>query len=414
MKVLYMAAGVAALGLALGLALAPRPSEAQANAGNMSSTPMPFTMTKVASFDRPWRIAFLPDGRMLVTEKIGKLWLVTQQGQQTPVANVPQVVYGGQGGLLGVYVSPRYAQDHSVYLTYSEPNEGGSSLALAKATLTLAGTSASLTNVKVIWHDPSGGKGGQFGGAVAFAPDGNSLFLTSGDRMRFWSAQESDMPQGKILHLTLDGKPAPDNPMAGAIGGVSFPVTDPPRDTEAGKTAPVVRTYIYPGRNETLAETWATGFRTPYGLAFAPNGELWEMEHGPRGGDELNLIRKGQNYGWPLVSYGKNYNGVPIPSPKTRPDLVEPVIYWDPVVAPGSLTFYDGNMFPQWRGSAFVTGLDTESLNRITFDGKGGAQVAERWSMGHRMRDMAVAPDGAMWVVEDANPGGLYRLTPGK
>ncbi len=410
MKTFYTAVCVAALGLTL----AASQGDAQINAGNLPSTPMPFNMTEVASFNLPWRIAFLPDGRMLITEKVGPVWLVTQKGEKTPVTGAPKVLYGGQGGMLGVFVSPHYAQDHSVYLTYSEPNEGGSSLALAKATLSLAGNKASLENLKVIWHDPAGGKGGQFGAQVAFAPDGNSLFLTSGDRQRFWPAQESDAPLGKIFHLTLDGKASPDNPMYGAIGGGSFPVTDPPKDTEAGKTAPVIRTYVYPGRNETLSETWTTGHRTPYGLAFAPNGELWEMEHGPKAGDELNLIKKGQNYGWPLVEYGPNYNGVPIPSPDTRPDLTKPVIYWAPVIAPGALTFYNGNMFPQWKGSAFVSGMKTESLSRITFDGQGHAKPAERWDMGHRMRDMEVAPDGAMWVIEDANPGGLYRLTPKK
>jgi glucose/arabinose dehydrogenase len=398
---------------ALLLTLAAVPASAQINAGEKApEASLPFTMTQVASFNLPWRIAFLPDGRMLVTEKVGPVWLVTQKGEKTPVQNVPQVLYGGQGGMLGVFVSPHYASDHSIYLTYSEPNEGGSSLALAKARLALGQGSASLEGLKVIWHDPAGGKGGQFGGQVAFAPDGKSLFLSSGDRQRFYSAQESDAPMGKILHLTLDGKPAADNPMAGQIGGGSFPVIDPPKDTEAGKTAPVVRTYIYPGRNETLAETWTTGHRTPYGLAFAPNGQLWEMEHGPKAGDELNLIQKGRNYGWPLVSYGPNYDGVPIPNPDTRPDLTKPVIYWAPVIAPGSLTFYNGNMFPAWKGSAFVTGMKTQSLSRITFDGKGGATPAERWAMGHQIRDMEVAPDGAMWMLENANPGGLFRVTP--
>jgi glucose/arabinose dehydrogenase len=395
------------------LALASVPAAAQVNAGGQApEASLPFSMTQVATFNLPWRIAFLPDGRMLVTEKVGPIWLVTQKGEKTPVEGAPQVLYGGQGGMLGIFVSPHYTRDHSVYLTYSEPNEGGSSLALAKATLSLSGGKASLEDLKVIWHDAAGGKGGQFGGQVAFAPDGKSLFLTSGDRQRFWIAQDSDAPMGKILHLTLDGKPSPDNPMYGAIGGGSYPVTDPPKDTEAGKTAPVLRTYTYPGRNDTLSETWTTGHRTPYGLAFAPNGELWEAEHAPKAGDELNLIQKGKNYGWPLVAYGPNYDGVPIPSPDTRPDLTKPVIYWSPVIAPGALTFYNGRMFPQWKGAAFISGMVTKSLTRITFDGHGGAKPAERWDMGHRIRDMEVAPDGAMWVIEDANPGGLYRLAP--
>jgi mono/diheme cytochrome c family protein len=174
----------------------------------------------------------------------------------------------------------------------------------------------------------------------------------------------------------------------------------------------VVRTYDFPGPNLTPAETWASGFRTPYGLAFGPDGRLWELEHGPRGGDELNLIEPGKNYGWPLVSYGMNYNGVPIPSPDTRPDLTKPVIYWVPVIAPGNLMFYKGAMFPQWNGSAFASGLASKALIRIVFDGKGGARTAERWDMGFRVRDVEVAPDGALWMIEDAKPGRLIRATP--
>jgi len=164
--------------------------------------------------------------------------------------------------------------------------------------------------------------------------------------------------------------------------------------------------------NLALAETWTSGHRTPYGLAFAPDGRLWEVEHGPRGGDELNLIEPGKNYGWPLVSYAVNYDGTPIDSPDTRPDLAKPVIYWTPIIAPGNLMFYKGAMFPQWNGSALMTGIATQSLSRITFDGKGGATPAERWAVGHRLRDVEVAPDGALWLLEDANPGGLYRVTP--
>ena len=395
------------------VALAAIQTHAQINAGEQKPEPNPpFNNTRVATFDFPWRIAFLPDGRMLITEKPGALWLVTQQGAKTPVSNLPASLYRGQGGMLGVFTSPHYAKDHSVYLTYAEPHDGGSSLALARARLKLGKDSASLEDVKVIWRDPEGGEGGQFGAQVAFAPDGKSLFLSSGDRQRFTPAQDPNQPLGKILHLTLDGKPASGNPMAGKTGAASVPVIDPPSDTEAAKTAPVVRTYTFPGPNLTPAETWTTGHRTPYGLAFAPDGRLWEVEHGPRGGDELNLIERGKNYGWPLVSYGKNYNGVPIPSPDTRPDLVKPVIYWVPVIAPGNLMFYKGAMFPQWDGSAFVSGLATECLVRITFDGKGGATPADRWDVGFRVRDVEVAPDGALWMIQDSRTGGLYRATP--
>jgi glucose/arabinose dehydrogenase len=256
------------------------------------------------------------------------------------------------------------------------------------------------------------GKGGQFGAQIAFSPDGQYLYLTVGERQRMTPAQDPDQALGKILRLTLDGKPAPGNPMAGKTGAASVPLIDPPRDTELAKTAPVVSTYTFPAPNLAPAETWSTGHRTPYGLAFAPDGRLWEVEHGPRGGDELNLIEPGKNYGWPLVAYAVNYNNVPIPAPDTRPDLTRPVIYWTPIVAPGSLTFYNGAMFPQWKGSALIGGMASMTLNRITFDGKGGATPAERWSVGHRIRDVEVAPDGAVWMLEDANPGGLYRVTP--
>jgi glucose/arabinose dehydrogenase len=316
--------------------------------------------------------------------------------------------------MLGVFLSPHYAKDHSVYLTYSEPHGDGSSLALARARLVLGKGTASLQNLKVIWRDGEGGNGGQFGAQVAFSPDGRYLFLSSGDRQRMTPAQDPNQPLGKILRLTLDGKPAPGNPMAGKIGAPTVPVIDPPKDTEAAKTAPVVRTYTFPGPNLTPSETWTSGHRTPYGLAFAPDGRLWELEHGPRGGDELNLIEPGKNYGWPLVCYAPNYDGVPIPSPDTRPDLAKPVIYWTPVIAPGNLTFYKGKMFPQWNGSALIGGMGTKTLNRITFDGKGGARATDRWDVGHRIRDVEVAPDGAIWMIEDSMTGGLFRVTPKK
>jgi glucose/arabinose dehydrogenase len=400
---------------ALLIALATAAVRAQINAGEKRpESNTPFTLTQVATFKLPWRIAFLPDGRMLVTEKLGPVWLVTQQGEKTPVENVPAVQYQGQGGMLGVFVSPKYATDRSIYLTYSEPGTeaGTSGLALARARLNVGQGKASLEGLQVLWHDMPKGRGGQFGAQIAFSPDGQYLFLTVGDRQRFTPAQDPNTEVGKILRLTLDGKPAPGNPMAGKMGAATRTLINPPRDTEAAKTAEAVSTYTVEGQNLALAATWSTGHRTPYGLAFGPDGRLWELEHGPRGGDELNLIEPGRNYGWPLVSYAVNYNGTPIPSPDTRPDLTKPVIYWTPVIAPGSLTFYNGNMFPQLKGSALIGGMGTQTISRITFDGKGGATPAERWSVGRRVRDVEVAPDGAIWIAEDANPGGLFRVTP--
>jgi glucose/arabinose dehydrogenase len=403
------------LNAALLLALVPMTAQAQVNAGqNKPAAELPFTMTQVATFNRPWRIAFLPDGRMVVTEKVGPVWLVTPQGEKTQIDNVPAVLYQGQGGMLGVFTSPKYATDRSIYLTYAEPGTepGTSSLALARAKLTIGEGTASLEGLDVLWRDMPKGRGGQFGAQIAFSPDGQHLFLTVGDRQRMTPAQDPDQAVGKIFRLTLDGKPAPGNPMAGKTGAATVNLINPPRDTEVAKTAPVVSTYTFDTPNLVPAMTWSTGHRTPYGLAFGPDGRLWELEHGPRGGDELNLIEPGKNYGWPLASYSTNYNGVPIPSPDTRPDLVKPVIYWTPVIAPGNLVFYKGDMFPQWNGSALISGIATMSISRVTFDGKGGATPAERWAVGKRVRDVEVAADGALWILEDNTEGGLYRLTP--
>ncbi|MGN6591310.1 MAG: PQQ-dependent sugar dehydrogenase [Terriglobales bacterium] len=399
--------------VSLVVALAAVGASAQVNAGEQKpDATQPFTVTQVATLSYPWRIAFLPDGRMLITEKTGGLQLVTQQGAKTPVTGAPAVAYRGQNGMLGVFLSPHYAADHNIYLTSSEPGEGGSSLAMARAKLVLGKDSAGLEDLEVLWRQMPKGRGGQVGAQIAFTPDGKYLFLSVGDRQRMTPAQDPNQAVGKILRLTLDGKPAPGNPNYGKTGAGTVTLINPPRDTETAKTAPVVSTYTFPGPNLAPAEIWASGVRTPYGLAFAPNGQLWEVEHGPRGGDELNLIEKGKNYGWPLVSYGQNYDGVPIPNPDTRPDLAKPVIYWDPVIAPGNLTFYQGKMFPQWDGSAFIGGMGSDTLNRITFDGHGGATAADRWDMGHRIRDVEVAPDGAIWLIEDAKQGGLFRLTP--
>jgi glucose/arabinose dehydrogenase len=386
---------------------------AQTNAGEQKPDPdLPFTVTQVASFALPWRIAFLPDGRMLVTEKVGRVQLVTPQGAKTEVGGVPPSYYERQNGMLGVFLSPHYATDHNVYLTYVEPGDYGGGLALGRGQLVLNGERTGLDGFQVLWRQMPRGKGGQAGAQIAFSPDGKYLFLTVGDRQRMTPAQDPNQPEGKILRLTLDGKPAPGNPFEGTPGAPSIPLIDPPTDTEAAKTAPVVRTYTFPTANLTPAETWSTGHRTPYGLAFAPDGRLWEVEHGPRGGDELNQIERGKNYGWPLVVYGKNYNGVPIASPNTRPDLAKPVIYWDPVIAPGNIMFYKGSVFPQWKGNALISGLVTKEIIRVTFDGKGGATATHRWIVGKRVRDIEEAPDGSLWMLEDANPGGLFRLTP--
>ena len=401
--------------LTLALALVSSAAVAQIDAGKLKPEPSPpFTMTQVSTFNFPWKIAFLPDGRMLITEKVGPIWLVTQKGEKTEISGVPQALKLGMGGMLGVFLSPHYATDHNVYLTYAEPGEGGAGLALARGRLAITGDKASLEGLKVIWraYPKADSKRGNFGAKVAFSPDGKYLFLSVGDTIRMSPAQDPNVPTGKILRLTLDGKPAPGNPGAGKLGTPTVNVVDWPANSEEAKNPKIIRTDTLPGPNLTPAETWSMGHRTPYGLAFSPDGKLWEVEHGPFGGDELNLIEGGKNYGWPLVSYGTNYDKTPIPKPETRPDLVKPVIYWVPVIAPGSLTFYKGAMFPQWNGNGFITGMASMTLNRIIFDGKGGAKPAERWDMGHRIRNMEVAPDGAIWAIEDDAKGALWRITP--
>ncbi|MEA3003531.1 MAG: aldose sugar dehydrogenase [Sphingomonadales bacterium] len=377
------------------------------------STPVdraPFAVQELARFDGPWAMAFLPGGAALVTETAGrlKLW---QQGRPTlDVAGVPAVAEVGQGGLLDVVLSPRFAEDGFVYLTYSEPGPGGSGLALARGRLVPGANDARLDGVQVIWRDQARGRGGQFGAILLFAPDGNSLYLSSGERQRFTPAQDPNQPLGKILRLTPDGKPAPGNPGAGKTGTPSVVVTDPPRDTEAAKTASGRRVALA-GPNLAPAETWSSGHRNPYGLAFTPDGRLWETEMGPRGGDELNLILPGRNYGWPIVSNGDNYDGVPIPDHPTRPEFAAPKLWWNPSISPTSLLVYSGPLFPQWQGSGFIGALSGQALIRVTFHGD-TASKAQQWDMGTRIRFVTQGPDGAIYLLEDGSPGRLLRLAP--
>ena len=372
----------------------------------------PFTASPVATFDNPWAMDFLPgSATAIVTEKPGRIWLVdVKTGAKRPVAGAPQVVVSDQGGLLDVRLAPTFASDRLVYLSYAEPSaNGGSGLALARAKLVRDTKGARLEGLQRLWHDPAGGEGGQFGAIIAFAPDGKSLFLSSGERQRFTPAQDLSQPLGKILHLTLDGKPAPGNPWAGKTGASVVTITNPPDDTEAAEHASG-RKFTWPGPNLTPAETWSLGHRNPYGLAFDAQGRLWETEMGPRGGDELNLILAGRNYGWPLVSEGKNYNGTPIPPHSSRPDMVPPKLYWVPSIAPSSLLIYDGKLFPQWKGSGFIGALAGQALIRVTFSGD-SAQKADHWDMGHRIRWVGEAPDGAIYLLEDGDGARLLRLT---
>lgn len=348
--------------------------------GRKAEASAPFTATSVAEFDTPWAIAFLPDGRLLLTEKGGKIFIVTQSGDKTAVDGVPGVAFSGQNGLLDIALAPDFEKGKAVYFSYNEPAKNGSSVVLVRAVLDEGDGKAALQDKTTIWKQDAAARGGQPGGIIAFEPDGKHLFLSVGDRMLPATAQDDEAPMGKILRMNLDGSVPKDNPHADA-GGVR-------------------------------ALTWSTGHRNPYGLAFGPDGKLWEHEMGPRGGDEFNLIKPGLNYGWPVVSNGDNYSGRPIPRHSTRPEFEPPLVYWTPVIAPAGLAFYEGDMFPEWRGSALIGGLSVMSLVRVVIDKDGKADEAERFEMENRIRDVAVGPDGAIWLIEDDNPGRLLKLTP--
>lgn len=384
-----LARGLALLGMIVAVGLSNTAWAESINAGGRPANPsVPFDRAEVARFDYPWAIAFLPDGRLLVTEKPGRIFLVTPKGAKTEITGIPAVHYSGQDGLLDVEPAPDFSTSRRIYFTFVEPGTGGGRLALARARLREAAEAgqpagsgaAHVEAVAVLWRaEPSGG-GGQPGGIIAFSPDGHHLFLSSGDRMRPMTAQDLGDSRGKIIRLDLDGTAPPDNPFSGRAGA--------------------------------RPEIWTVGHRNPYGLAFAADGTLFEHEMGPRGGDEFNRIEKGRNYGWPLVSNGINYDGTPIPPHASRPEFVAPPLYWTPVIAPAGMSFYEGNLFAGWRGSVLIGGLQSRGLVRVAFRPDGQPYEADRFDLGHRIRDVAVAADGAIWIIEDEEDGRLLRLTP--
>jgi glucose/arabinose dehydrogenase len=340
-----------------------------------------FVTTAVAEFDEPWAMAFLPDGRLLVTEKRGALKvLAIDSGQVGDVTGVPAVEYAGQGGLGDVVLHPNFSANGLVYLSYAEAGGrslAGAAVARAKLALAPAGGGA-LEGLTVIWRqNPKVDGRGHYGHRIAFGPDG-FLYISSGERQKFTPAQDLQANLGKIVRLNDDGTVPRDNPFA-ERGGVT-------------------------------AEIWSLGHRNPLGLAFDGDGRLWNVEMGPRGGDELNLVRRGANYGYPVVSNGDHYSGADIPDHDTRPELAAPAVWWNPVISPSSLLFYSGNEFPDWRGDAFIGGLSSAAIIRIEFSGT-GAREAERFDMNRRIRAVEQGPDGALWVLEDGRGGRLRKLT---
>jgi glucose/arabinose dehydrogenase len=344
-----------------------------------------FVATPVASFHEPWAMTFLPDGRLLVTEKKGALKLLHVDSKKvSDISGVPKVAYGGQGGFGDVILHPQFATNSVVYVSYSEPGDGGTSgSAVARATLALDKSGGGkLENLEVIWRQvPKVEGAGHFGHRLAFGPDGK-LWITSSERQKFTPAQDMKANLGKVVRLNEDGSVPADNPFH-AQGGVT-------------------------------AQIWSLGHRNLLGLAFAPDGTLYTHEMGPKGGDELNVIVKGTNYGYPIVSNGDHYDGRDIPDHPTRPEFKAPLITWNPVISPAGFIIYSGKMFPDWTGDGFIGGLSSQSLVRVEF-ADGGAREAQRFDMGRRIREVEQGPDGAIWLLEDQRNltgGRLLKLTP--
>jgi glucose/arabinose dehydrogenase len=337
-------------------------------------------------FEQPWALALLPGNRMLVTEKHnGRLLLVTTDGKKSvPVQGVPRVDGRDQGGLLDVELSPTYVSDKLIFLSYYEPRKGGNGLAVARARLAMTGPQPTLNGLQVVLRMlPTLDSTKHAGGRLVFAADG-MLFVTLGDRfVEAGRVQARDLRShfGKIVRISPDGQVPRDNPF-----------------TEEQGARP---------------ETWTLGHRNILAADLDAQQRLWVVEMGPQGGDELNLIDRGKDYGWPTIGYGEEYTGSPIHESTQAPGLEQPVYYWDPVISPGSLTIYDGDLFPEWKGNFFVAGLSSQALIRLVLEND--RVVGEErliTDRGARIREVVQGPEGALYVLTDGDEGKLLRLTP--
>ena len=367
------------------LAAACQPSTS--DAAPPSSSDKPFETTVIADFDEPWAMAFIPGTPYaLITEKKGKLKLWESEGAVVDVEGVPSVAYGGQGGLGDVILHPDFANNGFIYLSFAEAGEGGFGAAVARGKLDLKAAKPTLTDVQVIWRqEPKVSGQGHYGHRMAFGPDG-MLYISSGERQKFQPAQDLNQNLGKIVRLTDGGMVPSDNP------------------------------FYDQGR--VKSQIWSYGHRNPLGLAFDANGRLWNQEMGPEGGDELNLVKKAANYGYPKVSNGRNYGAATDDLPDHAPGdgFEAPKVFWNPAISPGGLMIYSGDMFKAWKGSAFIGGLGAKALVRVKLDGE-NATKADQWDMGARIREVEQGPDGAIWLLEDQRAGSegrLLKLTPKK
>jgi glucose/arabinose dehydrogenase len=337
--------------------------------------------TVAKGLEHPWALAFLPDGRILVTERPGRLRIVERDGRLSqPLAGVPQVHAQGQGGLLDVAIDPKFAANRLVYLSYAEPGEDGTAgTAVARGRLGASG----LERVEVIYRQqPKVNGGGHYGSRIVFRPDG-TLFVTQGDRMNHRErAQNLSEGIGKIVRINPDGSVPKDNPFV--------------------------------GRSGARPEIWSYGHRNAQAAALHPEtGQLWTVEHGARGGDELNHPEAGKNYGWPIITYGIDYSGATIGEGAAKPGLEQPVYYWDPVIAPSGMTFYTGDAFPGWKGSILIGSMQPGRLVRLTMeDGRVAGEERYLGELGERIRDVQQGPDGLVYVVTDEGNGRVLRVRP--
>ncbi|MBT5330717.1 MAG: PQQ-dependent sugar dehydrogenase [Porticoccaceae bacterium] len=341
-----------------------------------------FEVRVLGQYDVPWALEFLPDDRLLLSEMPGALKLLDEEGQLLgDISGLPEVSYGGQGGFGDIVLHPNFSRNRLLYMSYAEAGPGDTSgAAVARARLELDENGGELVDLEVIWRQvPKVSGQGHFGHRIVFGPNGY-LWISSGERQKFDPAQDMESNLGKVIRLNEDGSVPDDNP---------FPY------------------------GEVTSEIWSLGHRNPLGMGFDQDGRLWDVEMGPSGGDELNLVRRGSNYGYPEVSNGDHYSGLPMPDHDTRPEFSPPAITWTPVISPSSMLFYDGDMFPQWRGDAFIGGLSSMALIRVDFNGD-TAWEAERFEMNRRIRDVEQGPDGALWLIEGGRRGAeghLLKLT---
>ncbi|MCF8472795.1 MAG: PQQ-dependent sugar dehydrogenase [Sphingomonadaceae bacterium] len=365
------------------LAAACQPSVSDAAPADTSA--VPFDVAVVADFEEPWAMTFVPGtSYALVTEKKGNLKLWQNEGAVIDVEGIPAVAYGGQGGLGDVILHPDFANNKLVYLSFAEAGEGGFGAAVVRGKLDVTSAKPMLTDVQIIWRqEPKVSGRGHFGHRLAFGPDGN-LYISSGERQKFDSAQDLNQNLGKIVRLTDGGMVPSDNP--------------------------------FYGQGSVKSQIWSYGHRNPLGIAFDAKGRLWNQEMGPAGGDELNLVKKAANYGYPIVSNGDHYDGKNIPDHTAGDGFEAPKVTWNPAISPGGLMIYSGDMFKAWKSSAFIGGLGAKALVRVQLDGE-KATKADQWDMGARIREVEQGPDGAIWLLEDERAGSqgrLLKLTPKK